>query len=231
MSTARTNFDLLAYLAQAEDGGGDSARLPTLSDLSKRHRISISSLREQLEVAKAMGLVEVRPRTGIRRLPYSFTPAVRESLSYAIALDRAHFDAFSDLRRHLEDDYWYRAVEQLTPDDITILQSLVERAWEKLHDHPIRIPHAEHRQLHLTIFSHLENPFVLGILEAYWDAYEEVGLSRYTGIDYLEKVWEYHRKMVAAIREGDFEAGHAMLVEHMELINLIYRRENSNSLS
>jgi DNA-binding FadR family transcriptional regulator len=37
--------------------------------MSKELGVSVALLREQLEVAKAIGLVEVRPRTGIRRLP------------------------------------------------------------------------------------------------------------------------------------------------------------------
>ncbi len=37
---------------------------------------------------------------------------------------------------------------------------------------------------HLTIFKHLENPFVLGLLEAYWDAYEAVELNRYADYRY-----------------------------------------------
>ena len=40
---------------------------------------------------------------------------------------------------------------------------------------PIHIPHKEHREFHTAIYRHLNNPFVLGILDAYWDAYEFVG--------------------------------------------------------
>ena len=52
------------------------------------------------------------------------------------------------------------------------LTALVEQAWEKLRGTPIHIPQYEHRQLHLSIYQRLDNPFVSGILEAYWDAYE-----------------------------------------------------------
>ena len=59
-----------------KNGGNENLHLPSLSEISKELGISIASLREQLEVAKAIGLVEVKPRTGIRRLPFSFFPAV-----------------------------------------------------------------------------------------------------------------------------------------------------------
>lgn len=210
------SFDLLEYLARAN---GYGERLPSLEALSAEYGVSISVLREQLQVARALGLVEVRPRTGIRRLPYSFAPAVRESLGYAMARDHRAFEQFADVRKHLERAYWFEAVEKLTADDVAHLQELVSRAETMLHDEPVRVPHAEHRELHLIIYRHLDNPFVLGLLEAYWSAYEAVGLSRYTGLKYLEQVWEMHRRIVDAIAAGDFAAGNQILNEHFDLID------------
>lgn len=210
-----TSFDFIKYLAN----GNGSDRLPSLQELSAEHGVSISVLREQLQVARALGFVEVRPRTGIKRLPYTFAPAVRESLFYAMDRDRAAFDRFSDVRRHLERAYWYEAVERLTVEDVTHLRTLVDRAEEMLQVEPIRVPHAEHRELHLVIYRHLENPFVLGLLEAYWEAYEQVGLSRYTGLAYQVQVWNSHRQIVEAIANKDFERGHQLLNGHFDLID------------
>lgn len=217
-------FDFLAYLAQISDheNGSDkteSGRIPSLNELSEQVGVSIASLREQLGVARALGLVEVRPKTGIRRLPYRFAPAVTESLTYAIARDRKYFDDYSDLRKHIEADFWYQAIPELTEEDKLYLNELIDKAWTKLNGNPVRLPHQEHRELHLCIFSRLDNIFVQGLLEAYWDAYEEVGLNRYEELDYLKKVWEYHRKIVANIISEDYEAGHRLLLEHMDLIN------------
>ncbi len=219
MLKTSTSFNLLEYIANA--GNGYSERLPSLESLSAQFGVSVSVLREQLQVARVLGLVEVKPRTGIRRLPYTFTPAVRESLFYALARDRHAFDQFADVRRHLERAYWFEAVEKLEPEDIAQLQDLVTRAEEMLHGDPIRVPHAEHRELHLIIFCHLENPFVIGLMEAYWSAYEEVGLSRYAGLKYLEQVWGYHRRMVEALAAGDKAKGHQLLNEHFDLIDKI----------
>ena len=71
----------------------------------------------------------------------------------------------------------------------------------------LRHPHAEHRALHLTIFRRLNNPFVRGLLEAYWEAYEAVGLSLYSDFHYLREVWTYHDQIVAAITAGDVIQG------------------------
>jgi DNA-binding FadR family transcriptional regulator len=217
--------DFISYLV---DGAkSDTDRIPSLQELSKELSISVARLREQLEAARSLGFVEARPKTGIRRLPYSFLPAVRQSLLYAIELDQENFSDFSDLRDHIETAYWDQAARRLTAEDKETLHTLLEQAWKKLRSPQIQIPHHEHRQLHLCIFSRLDNPFVNGLLEAYWDAYEAVGYSRYADYDYLQKVWEYHQKMVDTICCGDFEAGFQALVEHKALI---HHRPRSQSL-
>lgn len=217
--------EFLQYLARTSADNGAS-QLPSLNDISQKLGISVARLREQLEVARALGLVEVRPRTGMRRLPYSFSPAVWQSLSYGLALTPGLFQAFADLRNHVEAAYWDQAVRRLSAEDHAVLQSLVVQAWEKLRGSPIEIPHSEHRQLHLCIFSKLENPFVNGILEAYWQAYEEVGLNLYADYDYLEQVWNYHQQMVTSICAGDYAAGYRALIEHKDLIQSRTVRSN-----
>ena len=208
--------EFLRYLASHEEV---QHSLPSLKKLSAELGVSVASLREQLEVARALGLVEVRPRLGTKRRDYSFTPAVRQSLGYALALGDGHFQKYSELRNHVEFAFWHEAVRKLTPEDKQALQVLVTRAWKKLRGTPIQVPHEEHRNLHLMVYSRLENPFVTGILEAYWEAYETVGLNRYMGgIDYLEEVWQHHQQMVEAICNGNFEAGYEALVKHTDLL-------------
>jgi DNA-binding FadR family transcriptional regulator len=211
--------DLSEFLRYLAKENGDGERLPALASLSQHLGVSIASLREQLEVARALGLVEVRPKKGIRRLPYRFTPAVLNSLSYATAIDSTYFfKAFSDFRNHIEASYWHQAVSLLTPEDHAYLHGLVDRAMQKLDGSPVEIPHSEHRELHLSIYKRLNNPFVTGILEAYWEAYEAVGLVVYTDLSYLQKVWDYHQKMVEAICSGQADSGYQALIEHTDLL-------------
>lgn len=223
----RTASGFFQYLAACNGEESENDRLPTMNALSEELDIGVARLREQMEVAKALGFVSVKPSKGIRRLPYTFLPAVWQSLSYAIERDRRYFDDFSNMRTHLEMAYWHQAAELLTPEDFDKLQGLLEQAWEKLRGTPIRIPHEEHREFHLSIYRRLENPFVQGILEAYWEAYETVGLNVYTDYDYLTEVWTYHQQMVDALVEGDFEAGYRALVDHTDL--LYHRTEAGTS--
>jgi DNA-binding FadR family transcriptional regulator len=209
--------EFLRYLASHEEV---DQGLPSLKQLSVELGVSLASLREQLEVARVLGLVEIKPRLGMRRRDYSFTPAISQSLGYALALSNAHFREYAELRNHVESAFWHKAVQKLTEADKRELQNLVARAWEKLRGTPIQVPHEEHRNLHLKIYSRLENPFVTGILEAYWEAYEAVGLNVFAGgYEYLEEVWQYHQKMVEAICSDNIEAGYEALVHHTDLLH------------
>lgn len=165
-----------------------------------------------------MGFVDVRPRLGIQTRAYAFAPGIKTSMRYALAIDPEIFQQIEDMREHLESGYWETAVSKLELADIRKLEGLVSKAWSKLRGTPIQIPHDEHRELHLTIFSRLGNPFVEGFLEAYWDAYEIIGLAVYTDYRYLEQVWMAHEQMVEAIAHGDHDNGHATLVKHFEIL-------------
>ena len=57
--------DFTRYLLELKPE--DEGRVPALTELSKTLSISVTSLREQMEAAREIGLVEARPRTGIRR--------------------------------------------------------------------------------------------------------------------------------------------------------------------
>lgn len=209
--------ELLNYLAFEGLEPGD--RLPAIRDLAAELGISNGKLREQLEVARSLGLVEVRPKTGTRMLEYRFLESLKTGLMYRLAREPGAFAQFGELRNHVEAAFWHDAVSRLTEEDRKELVKLVERAWEKLRGRPVQIPHAEHRQLHLAIFSRLDNEFVRGLLEAYWEAYEAVELNVYNDYRYLEQVWRYHEKMVEAIQAGDLAAGYQALIEHTGLLS------------
>ncbi|OQX65433.1 MAG: hypothetical protein B5M51_00745 [Anaerolinea sp. 4484_236] len=215
-ASSNTISGFLRYLASHEQA--ETEGLPALDKLSAELQINRSTLREQLKVARALGLVAVKPRIGTRRLPYTFTPAVRQSLGYAIALDKNYFEVYSDLRNHIESAYFHEAVQKLSDADIQELKTLIDQAWKKLRGHPVEIPHSEHRELHMLIHKRLDNIFVTGLLEAYWEAYEAVGLNVFTDYEYLTKVWQYHTDMVNAIDNNDYDLGYKMLMEHTDLI-------------
>ena len=91
---ARLDIDseLLEFLASGRFRPGD--RLPTISELQGDDLLGISTskVREQLEVARSLGLVEVRAGMGMRLRDWRFTPAVRLALFFALAMDEGNLN-------------------------------------------------------------------------------------------------------------------------------------------
>ncbi|MCD4685818.1 MAG: FCD domain-containing protein [Anaerolineae bacterium] len=218
--------EILRYIIENKVQPGE--RLPTINELGEELGVSVSKVREELAVARALGHVQIKPRLGMLVQPFDFAPATALSVLYALGLDRTRFQDFSELRKSVELSFWHEAVALLTPDDIALLRDLVRQARTKLTQVPIEVPFQAHRQLHLMFFKHLQNPFVQGILEAYWTAYKAFGLALYADLSYHREVWDYHERMVECVARGDFDAAHRALHEHMQLLRYLPEHHNTD---
>ena len=216
MQPSRTQSDFLNYIITS--GPPPGKKLPTLAQMSEEMGVSIGKLREQLEVARMLGMVTVRPRNGTVREPFNFAATVRMSAFYGLETGAATFANFSQLRQTLETSLWHEAVVCLADEDKQQLQAIIGRAWSKLLGDPIHVPNVEHRQLHLTIFSRLDNPFVRGILETYWDLYDATELTRWASYEHWVTVWRFHEQIVEAVCQNDFAYGQQLLIQHFALL-------------
>jgi DNA-binding FadR family transcriptional regulator len=202
-------------LAACEDG---PAKLPSMQALAREMGVSRGKVREELIAAQAYGIVEMRPGDGTYVLPFDIYDAVRPAVLYSIACDRENFEHYRKLRVYLEVTFWDEAIQALDADDLDRLAGIVARAEAKLSGSPIQIPHAEHRQMHMRIFSKLENPFVQGLLRAYWDTYEVIEMHLFYQLSHYEAMWTSHRAMVEALQDGRPEEGKDVLVEHFSIL-------------
>lgn len=207
--------EFLSYLATLPPEQGD--RIPSLSELSHEMGISIATLREQLEIGRLLGVVDVKPKSGIKKLPYTFKPAILASLTYALESKSLSFRQLSDFRKHLEAAYFIEAAQLLTTEDISELSKLVQIAKLKLMN-PGQLPMQEHRWFHLIIYRHLNNQFLKGMLESYWDLYIDIGLGIYPDLTYATRVWQFHERIAEQLMAGNFAQGLRLLLEHMEMI-------------
>jgi DNA-binding FadR family transcriptional regulator len=216
MRLNKLDSPFLTYLIDNQFVAGQ--RLPALNEISREMNMSVGKLREQLEVARSMGLVSAKPRLGIQREPFDFSKMILDGVLFGLANGEADFEQFSQLRQIVEAGFWDQAVVKLTRADKEHLLDLVAQAWVKLRGEPIHIPNGEHRDLHLTIFSRLDNPFVQGILATYWDAYEASEWTRFVRYEYWIEVWTYHERIVEALLNNNYGRGRQLLVEHFTLL-------------
>ncbi len=212
---------ILRYIVEkdaGDPGHPEEIKLAPMDDLAAEMGVSRGKLREELLAAQAFGVVEMRPGDGTYVKPFDFYTPARTLVLYAISRDRANFDRLYELRKHLEISFWDKAVADLTPDDLQKLRDTIERAERRLGGTPVEIPHNEHREFHMGLFSKLDNEFVLGLLRSYWDAYEAVGLHRYFDYQYYARMWSSHKAIVDALGEARVGEGKKILAGHFTLL-------------
>jgi GntR family transcriptional repressor for pyruvate dehydrogenase complex len=195
-----------------------AAKLPSMDELCRGMGVSKGKLREQLIAAQALGVVDMRPGDGTYVLPFDFYTPTRTLVLYAISRNRSNFDRYYELRVQLEAAFWDEAARRLTQKDKEALQKVIHQAQERLGGERAELPHSEHRDFHMLIFSKLDNEFVLGLLRSYWDAYETVGLHIYFDYDYYREMWASHQAILDAIVADEYEKGKEILVQHFSLL-------------
>lgn len=206
---------LLKYIA---DATRQDEPIPSIPELGSKLGISPAGVREQLEVPKQLGFVEVRTRTGIQKHEFCLTRPLTLSMNYGVRIDPDLFFEYASLRQHLEIAYWYEACALLEKSDVQELQNIEERANWKISQNPMVIPTVEHRKFHLTIYRPLQNRVLNSVLETYWDLYEESHIHYYRNHEYLESIWSYHRQIASAIASRAYEKGYEALVAHFDLM-------------
>ncbi|HHV05879.1 MAG TPA: FadR family transcriptional regulator [Anaerolineaceae bacterium] len=195
---AQEKQTLLEYLAKASKNGDD---IPSIAELSQILGVSIANVREQLEVARQLGFVEVRPRTGIQQRAFSMVPLIRLGMRYGIHSEPKILDDYIDMRKHLELVYWDPAFKVINDNQIDYMQFLVDVAFRKLQRKPAIIPHEEQSEFHLTIFRPLGNKLLINFLEAYWDLETTNSVRFFMDLDDMLSIWSRRQVLVDALRE------------------------------
>lgn len=207
--------EVLHFLADCATTG---KTIPSIPELGQELGISTASVREQLEVARCIGIVDIKPRTGIQSKEFSLSQSTTLAMVYGVNVKPELFEQYASMRQQLEMGYWNEAVSLLTKDDIFRLKHLVDLAYSKIMKRPLIIPNDEHREFHLAIYRPLKNEVLNGILETYWDLHNSLNVSYYQDEAYLQNVWDYHRKMVEAIEAREYEKGYNALTIHLQLL-------------
>lgn len=89
------SYSILQYIVDEElaaPGVKQPVKLPPLEELAERFGVSLGKLREELVIARAYGVLDMRPGNGTYVRPFDFYTAIRTIVLYGVACDWKNFD-------------------------------------------------------------------------------------------------------------------------------------------
>jgi DNA-binding FadR family transcriptional regulator len=199
-------------------GLGPGDPLPPEGRLAQELEISRTALREAVKALESLGILEARAGVGLFVRSFSFDP-ILENLGYSLLVDGHQVADLLAVRKHLEIGFVAQAATAVTPAQLRVLRSAVDRMGERaaLERGRGEFPE-EDRFFHRTLYAGLDNAILLKLLDVYWEVY-----TRLRGGLHLEErdpvaSWEHHRRVVEALEAGDPAGASAAMAVHFENI-------------
>ena len=97
MQLQKLQSKFLHYLIENNIQPGEN--LPPINNIAKELEMSPGKVRENLEVARQLGFVSVKPRVGIVRQPLRFAPSILQTMLFGLGTGEVEFSQLSQLRQ------------------------------------------------------------------------------------------------------------------------------------
>ena len=198
------------YILDHDLGAGDA--LPPEGQLARELGVSRPSVREAVKGLEALGILEARTGVGLFVRSFSFDP-ILDNLAYSIGQDRDSVAELLYVRKQLEVGAIEDVAERVTPPQLRVLRSVVDRMGERAaqgHASP-----EEDRFFHRTLFAGLEKPLLMKLLDVFWEVYHR--LRDQTALAQTAdpiRSWENHRRIVEALETGNRAAARGAMLSH-----------------
>lgn len=192
-------------------------RLPSEAELARQFGVSRTTVREALRSLSAANLITKTPGAAggsfVRSVDYRSLGAVlQESMHNLLALGSVDFEEVAIVRQHLEVPSVRLAASHRSDQDLALLRAIVDRQRTTSVDDP-DVPKLD-EQFHTTIAQASGNRVLASFVHALHHETEPVhylDLSPEVGRETVRQ----HLRIVAAIADGDPDAGERAIIEHL----------------
>jgi GntR family transcriptional repressor for pyruvate dehydrogenase complex len=198
------------------DGIPPGGRLPTEHTLARRFRVSRPIVREAIQALRALGVVESRPRTGLRVLPFDPT-AHFDQLIPRIRTDQERAELY-ELRCLLEPPILRLAARRATPEELDRLERMLLLPIPKGRE-AVREALGRDVAFHEELWRIAGNRFVLsfrGLLLRYFAEVERRPRPPRVSEAVLRKTNDQHLAIVRALKSGDVNRAERELTRNLE---------------
>jgi DNA-binding FadR family transcriptional regulator len=188
--------------------------LPAEGRLAQELGISRNSVREAVKALESIGVLETRPGVGLFVRAFSLDPIV-SNLEYSLLFDHHTLVELLAVRTQLEAGFIEHAAERVTPSQLRVLRSLVDRMGERAAaGEPPGDFKEEDRLFHRTLYAGLGNNLLLKLLEVFWTVYRRLRDQAHAEAIDNVRTWENHRRIVEALERGDPPAARQAMLQH-----------------
>jgi DNA-binding FadR family transcriptional regulator len=197
------------YILEHDLQAGDP--LPPETQLARDLGISRNSVREGVKALESLGILETRPGKGLYVRPFSLDP-ILDNLAYSLLFDRDSIAELLALRELIEIGLLPQAMAALTPGQLVLLHSLVQRQREKAERG--QSPLEEDRFFHRTIAEAAGSRLALKLLDVFWVVLMRARDRRLAVDEAPDRTWRNHLAIVQAIEAGDVAAAQRAMADH-----------------
>ena len=198
-------------------------RLPTEHALARRFRVSRPLVREAIQALRALGVVESKPRVGLRVLP--FRPEAQfDALIPRIRTEEERAELY-ELRCLLEPAVLRLAARRARPEDLEALERPLRAPFPRGGAAVIREGLDRDIAFHEGLWRLAGNRFVLGLnglLVRYFAALERATLSGPA----MRRANAQHLAVVRALKAGDVRRAERALVHNLSVFRPGKRRRS-----
>lgn len=197
-------------------------KLPSERELAELLSVSRSSIRDAIRSLELAGMVEPRQGAGtiVREIS---TNSLANPLANALKRKEELMGELLDFRRILEPPLAARAATHASPEEISEMESILDRQEQKLRKGESTI--AEDSEFHYSVAMASGNSVVLKVLDILMDLLRDTRERSLQVEGRPQKSLAGHRKILSAIKRHDAEAAKAAMRRHIEDVEEIVLHE------
>jgi GntR family transcriptional repressor for pyruvate dehydrogenase complex len=195
------------------EGIAPGGRLPTEHALARRFRVSRSRVREALQTLKATGLVDSKPRVGIRVLAFDPT-AQLDSMIACIRTDDERRELY-EFRRLIEPEILRLVAERAEPWELSRLESLLLKPIPKGPE-AVKEGFARDVAFHEGLWKLAGNRFVAGLRGLLVRYFADVERAQKVSEAEVRRTNGQHLAIVRALRGGHLERARRELARNLD---------------
>lgn len=193
-------------------------KLPPERELAEAFSVSRTSVRDAIRVLEMMGMLE--PRQGEGTVVRDLSPdSLVNPLASLLVRNRMRMAELLDVRKMLEPPIAGRAAVHVTDTELTQLQDILRRQEQKVRRGELAID--EDSEFHYTIATAARNSVVLRVLDVLMDLLRESRERSLQVSGRLQRSFEGHRRIIAALLAHDVAAAEAAMRQHLEEIESV----------